>query len=538
VRSVKQEFGETGANLLFMTIPVNDPTLEELQQQNQKLTEQNAELSAKLKWYEEQFKLAQQRRFGASSEKTPPEQMELNLFNEAEVLAAPEPETEQIAYERRKSSGKREADLSKLPVETVTYELPESERSCACCGGALHEMSTETRQEIAIVPAQVKVIRHVRQVYACRHCDREGERTPIVTAPMPRPVYPGSLASPSLLAHIMYQKYVNGLPLHRQEQDFARMGFILSRQTMANWMVYAAEEWLSPVFGVLKFHLLKQELLHADETTLQVLREPGKSAESKSYVWLYRTGSSGPPIVLYEYQPSRAGEHPKHFLAGFNGILQVDGYAGYHKVKGVKLAGCWAHARRGFDEALKVLPAGQLSVGTAAQAGLTFCNQLYAIEREIKDLSPEERKEVRMERSRPILDAFWVWLHQQKSRTLPKSKLGEAMGYVLNQWDKLTRFLEDGRIELDNNRAERSIKPFVIGRKNWLFANTPRGANASTVIYSLMETAKENGLNPFRYLTFLFEQLPQLENLTDPETLAPFLPGSPDLPTYCRVVTS
>ncbi|WP_425436722.1 IS66 family transposase [Paenibacillus donghaensis] len=525
-------------------MPVNDPTLENLQQQNQskdqhirKLEQQNAELSAKLQWYEEQFRLAQQRRFGDSSEKTSAEQMELNLFNEAEVLASPEPEveTEQIAYERRKASGKREADLSKLPVEIVTYELPEGERICECCGGALHEMSTETRQEIVMVPAQVKVLRQVRLVYGCRTCEREGERT---TAPMPRPVYPGSLASPSLLAHILYQKYVNDLPLYRQEQDFIRMGFILSRQTMANWMMYAAEKWLSPVFGILKLHLLEQDILHADETTLQVLREPGKSAESKSYVWLYRTGSSGPPIVLYEYQPSRGGEHPRNFLTGFDGILQVDGYAGYHKVKDVKLAGCWAHARRGFDEALKALPPSQPKVGTAAQEGLTFCNRLYAVERETKELPADERQQVRMERSRPILEAFSGWLRQQKGKTLPKSKLGEAIGYCLNQWDKLTRFLEDGRIELDNNRAERSIKPFVIGRKNWLFANTPRGAQASAVIYSVMETAKENGLHPFSYLTFLFEQLPQLEKVNDPQALELLLPWSTHLPPHCRVLTS
>jgi transposase len=523
-----------------MTIPVNDPTLENLQQQNKKLTQQNAELSAKLQWYEEQFRLAQHRRFGASSEKTFPEQLELNLFNEAEVLASPEPEveTEQIAYERRKQRGKREADLSKLPVETRVYELPTAEQVCTCCGGALHGMSTETRQEIAVVPAQVKVIRHVRQIYACRTCEREGERTPIVSAPMPRPVYPGSLVSPSLLAHILYQKYVNGLPLYRQEQDFTRMGFPLSRQSMANWMIYASEQWLSPLFHVLKQYALQQDILHADETTLQVLREPGKSAESKSYVWLYRTGSSGPPVVLYEYQPSRGGEHPRNFLAGFEGILQVDGYAGYHKVKGVRLAGCWAHARRGFDEALKALPPSQPKVDTAAQEGLTFCNRLYAVERETKELPAEEREQVRMERSRPILEAFSGWLRQQKGKTLPKSKLGEAIGYCLNQWDKLTLFLEDGRIELDNNRAERSIKPFVIGRKNWLFANTPRGAQASAVIYSVMETAKENGLHPFRYLTFLFEQLPQLENVNDPQALEPFLPWSTDLPPDCRVLTS
>ncbi|MDQ0899487.1 transposase [Paenibacillus sp. V4I7] len=219
------------------------PTIESLQQQI-------IELSAKLKWYEEQFRLAQKKRFGASSEQTHPDQLELPLFNIAEMIAAPageEPRSEQITYERRKSSGKRTEDLSKLPVETITYSLEEGEQVCACCGGFLHEMSTETRNEIAVVPPQVKVIRHVRNVYACRHCEREDIETPIVTAAMPKPVYPGSLASPSSMAYVMSQKYVDSLPLYRQEQHFARLGYTLSRQTMANWMIYGAQKWLNAI---------------------------------------------------------------------------------------------------------------------------------------------------------------------------------------------------------------------------------------------------------------------------------------------------
>lgn len=245
-------------------------TIEQLEQQNAEQKQQIAELTAKLKWYEEQFRLAQQKRFGASSENTSPDKMELNLFNEAEVLTTPkgqqEPPMEKVTYERQKTTGKREAGLERLPVETITYTLSETDQVCSCCGGALHEMSTETRSEIAIVPPQVKVIRHVRQVYSCRHCEREEIQTPIVTAPMPRPVYPGSLASPSLLAHVMCQKY--------------------------------AEQWLMPVVAEMKRHLLNQEVLHADETTLQVLQEPGKSTESASYLWLYRTGRGVQPAVV------------------------------------------------------------------------------------------------------------------------------------------------------------------------------------------------------------------------------------------------
>jgi Transposase and inactivated derivatives len=519
---------------LHMENRADTPTIEALEQQI-------AELSAKLKWYEEQFRLAQHKRFGASSEQTHPDQMELNLFNEAEVLATPageQPPMEQITYARRKTSGKREADLSNLPVETVTYTLEEGEQVCACCGGSLHEMSTETRSEIAVVPPQVKVIRHVRQVYACRRCEREEIQTPIITAPIPKPVYPGSLASPSSLAYVMSQKYVDGLPLYRQEQQFARLGYTLSRQTMANWMIYGAEQWLAPIVAAMKAYLLRQEALHADETTLQVLREPGKSAESTSYLWLYRTGRGVSPAIIYDYQKTRGGEHPRNFLSGFKGYLHVDGYPGYHKVAGATLVGCWAHARRKYDEALKAAPQAKGQSETVAGQGLAYCNALFAIERDLKDATPEERHAERQKRSLPVVEAYSAWLRQQRSRTLPKSLLGQAIAYSLNQWEKLTAFLKDGRLEIDNNRSERSIKPFVIGRKNWLFANTPRGAKASAAIYSVIETAKENGLHPFQYLKYLFEQLPQLPDSQDLEALEPFLPWSSSLPLTCHVFSS
>jgi transposase len=231
----------------------------------------------------------------------------------------------------------------------------------------------------------------------------------------------------------------------------------------------------------------------------------------------------------------RRAEHPRNFLQGFKGYLHVDGYPGYHKVTDVTLVGCWAHARRKFDEAIKVLPPSQDKTATAAQQGLTFCNQLFAIERDLADVTAEKRKTIRQERSLPILDAYLAWLKQQRSRTLPKSKLGEAITYSLNQWEKLTAFLKDGRLEIDNNRSERAIKPFVIGRKNWLFANTPRGAKASATIYSVIEKAKENGLNPFKYLQYLFEQLPQLTDPKDPDVLDKLLPWSASLPLTCRV---
>lgn len=534
--SLPRGYGGVGSNIYHMENRAATLTTDELQQQIAKLEQQNTELKAKLAWFEEQFRLSQQKRFGASSEKTHPDQLE--LFNEAETEADPakeEPTVETVTYQRKKQRGQREAMLENLPVETIEYRLTEEEQACSCCGGALHEMSTEIRQELKVIPAEVKVVRHVRYVYACRRCEREEITTPVVTAPMPQPVYPGSLASPSIMAYIMSQKYVESLPLYRQEQQFARYGVLLSRQTLANWMLYGANQWLSILYRRMQEYLLKQDIAHADETTLQVLREPGRAAETQSYLWLYRTGRVGPPIILYDYKETRAGEHPRDFLSGFTGYLHVDGYSGYHKVSGATLVGCWAHARRKFDEALKALPASKSSAGTAAQEGLDFCNRLFAIERELKDVTPEKRYDIRLERSRPVLDAFSAWLRKQKSRVLPKSVLGQAVTYCLNQWEKLEAFLKDGRLEIDNNRSERSIKPFVIGRKNWMFANTPRGAQASAIIYSIIETAKENNLNPFLYLTYLFEKLPQLTNLKNPEALDKLLPWSKTLPLTCRV---
>jgi len=518
------------------TKPTTTTTYDELQQRCLELEQQLAEVNTKLRWYEEQFRLAQRHRFGSSSERTHPSQQQL-LFNEAEVAAESaeaqeEPTVETITYQRRKRKGQRQEMLEDLPEETIEYRLPTDEQSCPCCGEALHEMSTQVRQELKIIPAQVVVVKHVQFVYACRRCEREGLSTPIITAPMPERVIPGSLASPSALAYVMDQKYVQGLPLYRQEQEFRRMGIDLSRQTFANWMVIAAERWLTPLYERMHEELVKREILHADETSFQVLQEPGRDAQQESYLWLYRTGRDGPPIVLFEYQPTRSGQHPRDFLSGFTGYLHVDGYAGYEKLPGVVLVGCWAHARRKFDEALTALPASA-RVGSLAQTGLDYCNQLFRVERYIKDGGPEERMAVRLARSQPILDKFRAWLEENAQHALPQSTLGKAIGYCLNQWEKLINFMKDGRLELDNNSSEQVVKHFVIGRKGWLFANTPKGARASAVIYSIVETARANGLHPRSYLTYLFEQLPNLD-LEDQNAIDSLLPWSASLPRDCR----
>ncbi|UNC92048.1 IS66 family transposase [Candidatus Contubernalis alkaliaceticus] len=506
------------------------------QKRCEELEKENAELNAKVNWFLEQFRLNKQRQFGSSSEKTNPDQMQ--LFDEAEVEAQPllaEPTIETITYQRRKKKkGHREAMLKDLPVETVEYRLPEEEQICSC-GHPLHEMSTEVRQELKIIPAQVKVVKHVRYVYSCRNCEKnETNNSPIVTAPMPNPVLKGSLVSPSFMAYVMSQKYLNSMPLYRQEQQFKYLGIELSRQTLANWVVYGADKWLKLLYDRMHTHLLNHEVLQADETTLQVLKEPERPAESTSYMWLYRTGREGPSIVLYDYQETRAKVHPHKFLSGFKGYLQVDGYAGYNGLSDVTLVGCLSHARRKFDETLKALPKSKKNAEVAAKKGLDFCNRLFAIERDLSEKTFDERYEKRLERSRPVLDAFLAWLNQQKPQVLPKSSFGQAINYCLNQWDKLEAFMLDGRLDIDNNRAERSIKPFVIGRKNFLFANTPRGAKSSATIYSVVETAKENGLNPFNYLNYLFEKLPNID-IEKQDILDQLLPWSDTLPDSCRL---
>lgn len=500
---------------------------EKIALQDQKI----AELTAKLVWFEEQFRLSQQRHFGRSSEKVDPNQ--LTIFNEAEVEAGPTPEPtmEQITYARKKRIT-REEKLENLPEEIIEYRLEDT--TCACCGGELHEMSKEIHQNIKIVPPQVVAVKHIRSVYVCRKCEQEGEKSTIVAAPMPKSVLPGSLASPTSMAYIMSQKYVEGMPLYRQEKYLARFGVDISRQTMANWMVKGAELWLSPLYGRMHEHLLRQEILHADETTVQVLKEPGRAPESTSYMWLYRTGREGPPMVLFDYQTTRASKHAVRFLAGFKGHLHVDGYAGYHAIPDVTLAGCWSHARRGFTDSLKALPSDQKDADVPAKEGFNFCNQLFSIEKKLVDMTPTERHTIRIEQSCPVLEAFSAWLRYQTPRVLPKSSLGKAIAYCKNQWSKLIVFLEDGRLEIDNNRAERSIKPFVIGRKGWMFSNTPRGATASAMIYSIVESAKENGLNPYAYLVYLFEQMPNLE-ITDKDVLDSLMPWSPTIPDNCRV---
>lgn len=476
----------------------------------------------------EQLRLARQHRFGTSSEKSKPDgNGQLSLFSEATEEEAPsalEPERKEVkGYSRRKAGQVGIARFPEnLPMEIVEHELAPEEKNCPECGEALHTMGREIRDELKLVPAHAVIVRHIRHTYACRHCERHNDHVPVVKAPLPNPVIKGSFASAETIAHIACEKFVMGTPLYRQEQDWARKGIILSRQAMGGWLIRATQDWLFPVYDALKARLLAHGVLHADETSVQVLREPGKAAQSKSYMWLYRTGSDASNgIVLYEYQTSRHARHPKAFLEGYHGFLHADGYDGYHDLpKDITVVGCWAHARRRFDEALKTTPASARGDSPPMEA-LRRIGQLYKWEEEFRELSWEERFKARQKYSKPLINAFFDWCEAQHA--LPKSHLGRALSYALSQRLWLAKYLLDGRLEIDNNRAERSIKPFVIGRKNWLFCNTQDGAKVSAILYSLIETAKENSINPFDYLTHVFRTAPNLD-LADPAAIDSLLP--------------
>src|SRR5660398_21196 len=400
---------------------------QDLQNKYALLEQEFEETAAKLNWYEEQFRLSKEKQFGPSSEKGNSNQ--LSIFNEAEKEFRPkkeEPTIEEITYKRKRSKCLNKKSFDDFPVEVIEYKLEEKNKLCPTCNYPLHEMSKKIRKELKIIPAQVKIVEHIRYVYACRQCEKENISTPVITAKMPNPVLKASFVSPSLLAYIMNRKYSEAIPLYRQEQQFKNFGIELSRQNLANWIIHGANNWLKYLYNRIHKTLLKESIIHADETTMQVLSEEGKKPTSKSYMWLYSSGKHSKQIFLYEYQPSRSSKHPKNFLKGFKGFLQTDGYAGYNEVSDVTQVGCFAHARRGFTDALKALPKDSIKSKTTAQKGVDFCNELFRIERTLKDLSLEERYKTRLEQSKPVLDDFLLWLKTKEKQVLPKSALGKA----------------------------------------------------------------------------------------------------------------
>jgi transposase len=409
-------------------------------------------------------------------------------------------------------------------------------------GGDLHACGHEVlRRELAIIPAQVRAVEHVQTVYSCRACEKiaADDPVPMVKSSVPTPVIQGSgIASPSLLAYILCNKYVLALPLNRQEQEFERLGIYLSRQTMANWIIYAANHWMEPIHALLKAEAIQNDILHADETTVQVIKD-GRASNTQSYMWLYRTTEgSKKPTVLFEYQPTRSSIHPLRFLSGYDGYLQVDGYQGYHKLEpqGVTIVECWSHARRKFHDALKALDKAD-RLNASANTGYEYCNRLFALEKryDVEKLPPEQRFLRRLQESKPIAEQFFDWT-EETSRgdfflRLPKSAFGHAITYAKNQREWLMNVYLDGRLSISNNIAERSIRPFTIGRNNWLFAFSPKGAESSAIAYSIVETAIANNLVPLLYVQYLFEQLPNLPK----ERFGECLPWADDVQLRCNV---
>ena len=527
-------------------VTISRAEYEKLLGQEQQLLTQNeriGKMERQIELLMEALRLARHKQFGASSEKSEDALMEQLsfLFNEAEVFSAAEKEAEEnvtvvAAHKRHK---KHEYTLDSIPdgIETkqVEHRLEGEELVCPQCGDTMSEIGKEVVRTLEIVPAQTIVREDIYYTYACKRCSEnadEGCETPVVKAPREKNILPGSFATPEAIAHIMTQKFVMGSPLYRQEQEINRKGIQLSRQTMSNWILKATEDYLTPVYEQLHKELLKRDVLHADETTLQVLHEPGKKPQSASFMWLYRTsGDTDKPIVLYEYQPGRGAKHPKEFLAGYKGYLHTDGYAGYHDLGAdITVVGCWAHARRKFDEAVMSLPKGKAK-GSSASQGLAYCNLLFAIEQGLaeKNATEEDRYKERLEQAKPVLDALLSWANSRTAA--PKSALGKAFTYLKEQWPYLTNYLKDGRLEISNNRAERSIKPFVIDRKNFLFVNTPKGATGSAVMFSLIQTAIENGLDPCKYLTWLLKAAKDAD-MENAETLQTLLPWN--APRECK----
>lgn len=497
-------------------------------------------LKAIIARYEEMLRLQKQRQYGASSERFPSGQ--LSLFEENETsskTALPQGAPDEITADKshqKKKRKVRESLNAELPVTVITHSLPLEGRACSDCGNYMHVMKTEIRREIKVIPARVEIIQHERDVYSCRTCEKVNTRTPIVKAPMPEAVIPKSMASSSAIAYVVTQKYLYSTPLYRLEFQFRQFGVELSRQTMSNWLIHSTGELLQPLYESMRAFLVALPILHADETTLQVLKEAGRKPTSKSYIWLYRSGRVGPAIVLFEYTPTRGSGHPERFLEGFKGSLHTDGYSGYEKMEGVILSGCWAHFRRYFDQAVKAAPSGKKGKPTLSEIALIKIGEIYRIEKQISSTSPAKRRKARQRKSLPLAEAFFAWLETIQPVVTPKSQLGKAIQYGLNQKDKLLQAFKDGRLDIDNNKAERSIKPLVIGRKNWLFSNTPKGAQASAILYSIVETAKENKLNILEYLQHLYETLPNI-NRNDKEELAKLYPWSKNLPLHCYLPT-
>lgn len=505
--------------------------------------EQLRQIDHNLQLVLEQMADLKRHRFGRSSERHETEDqisfMEVNgkivFFNEAEAAAAEEPSevTETATRQRpKKRQGKREEDLSGLPVVVIEHSMPEEELEKLFGKDGFKQLPDEVYHRYGFTPAKVEVEEHHVKVYAGKKTDE------IVRAPHPESLLKGSLVSPSLEAAVMNAKYVNAVPLYRQEQEFERYGLHISRQNMANWTIQCADRYLAVLYDYLHEKMYGYHVLQADETPVLVNKD-GRPAGAKSFMWVYRTGRMyiDRPIVLYEYQKTRNASHPREFLKDFSGICVTDGYQVYHTIENeredLKIAGCWSHARRRFDEAVKALPKAKQK-DSRAYLALTMIQAIYREEKLLKDLPAEERRIRRQLSVRPLVEAYFTWAKENAPKVPQKSKTWEGFSYSINQEKYLKVFLDDGEVPMDNNAAEQSIRGFCIGKKNWVMIDTVAGAKSSAIIYSIAETAKANSLKPYDYFEYLLTEIPKHLDDTGRSFLDDLLPWSPNLPANCR----
>jgi len=479
----------------------------------------------------EQIRCLQDRLFGRNSEKRSSDEKQLSLFDLPEedfpIVEAPEEDDEiEVPSHKRKKRGRKPIPEN-LPRIDVIHDVDDAEKLCEC-GCQKECIGQEISEQLDIVPAKIQVIRNIRPKYACRNCEGvESDGPTIAIARMPEQIIPKCIGTPGLIAFVLVAKFVDALPFYRQEKQFLRIGVEISRATMCNWTQKVAESF-EILLMVLKKEILAGDLINIDETPVQVLKEPDRSNQTKSYMWVFRGGPPGSPGVLFEYHPTRAGDVAAKFLKGYQGSVQTDGYSGYNfldNIKGLLPVGCWVHARRNFLDVVKAAGKpkdGKTKSGTADQA-LKYIRKLYKIEKDAKrnGLFNGELLKERQEKTKPVLDEFKRWIDTKVEEVPPKSLLGKAIGYLINQWPRLIAYADTGHVSPDNNMAENTIRPFVIGRKNWIFAGSPQGAAASAAIYSLIETAKANGLEPYWYLRYLLDKLPEAMTEDDHRALLP-----------------
>lgn len=484
--------------------------------------------------------------YGPSSEAT---QItgQLNLFPEQEQLlqelAKQQKEVTVPEHTRKvRQAGVRAEMLSSLETEIERCVAGEEE-ACPICGAQLTKVGEKVvRTEVIYEPAKLKVKQYVQEIKKCIKCgtaDSEKLTPTFIAAKVPKGVLPHSIASPSLVAGILYQKYDMGIPLARQERDWYRIGLHVYRSAMSHWVIRCSQEWLEPLF--VRMHQVIMgtcPVLMGDETRIQCNKEPGKKASSQSFMWVVRTGSLEEiRAVLFHYARTRSGAEAKRLYAGFSGYLVTDACDSYENIEGVTRALCWSHLRRYYMESIPPDSAGKELKGSKGAEARELCDQLFQIEKQIRNLGPRERLEKRKELSQPVLEAFWSWVEETSEKYTANESLKKALQYSRNQKKYLNTFMEDGRLPISNNKCESCIRPFATGRKSWLFADTPEGARASGIIYSLVESAKLNHLDVFRYLSYLLEKMPEIDYQyqTEPHILDPYLPWSGELPESCRI---